>query len=269
MGPVAQTAMLALVCTLLAASSACGEDHVTRFVSPSARLRVFVLAGQSNMVGSRCQTAQLPLDLQGDQRRALFFNGVDWVRLAPGVTEEEGFGPEISFAHTGSAEMQSPVGIIKHSVGGTDLAHRWNPDDPRSLYGELLKKVRAAQASRPIQVVGMLWMQGERDSKDEAMASAYADNLARLIHSARRDFDAPDMVFVAGRVNPPKLTFPFVDHVRTAQKTCPVEGYGFIDCDDLPKGSDNLHYSTHGVVEMGRRFAGAVVKLGEAEKQEY
>jgi Carbohydrate esterase, sialic acid-specific acetylesterase len=224
-------------------------------------LKVFVLAGQSNMVGSRAVAAELPEALQGIQEQAFFFDGQAWVALAPGVTEETGFGPELSFACQMTATLKEPVGIIKHSVGGTDLAERWDPVNPKSLYAELVEKVRAARESRPVEVVGMLWMQGERDSKDAEMAAAYGDNLGELIKSARRHFENPDMPFVAGRVNPPEAEFLHVGLVRNAQEECRLGQYAFIDCDTLPKGPDNLHYDTEGVVTMGERFAEAMLKL--------
>jgi len=224
-------------------------------------LKVFVLAGQSNMVGARAVPDELSESLRGSQESALFFDGNAWVPLAPGVSERKGFGPEISFAHSMSTALKEPVGIIKLSYGGTSLAERWNPADSKSLYAELVKRVRAARQTRRIEIIGMLWMQGERDSKDPVMAAAYAKNLADFIRHARQDFANADMPFVVGRVNPPEPEFPHVEQVRKAQEECAATHYAFIDCDTLPKGADNLHYDTKGLVMMGRRFASAMLKL--------
>ena len=224
-------------------------------------LKVFICAGQSNMVGTRAKTAGLPAELRAPQPNALFFDGKAWIALAPGKTERRGFGPEISFAHAMAAAIREPVGIIKHSVGGTDLASQWSPKNRSSLYAALVRKVQAAQKSRRIEVIGFLWMQGERDSREKAKAEAYAKNLVGLIRAARKDFGNPRMLFVAGRVNPPKGVYKYVGLVRKAQEACAEPGYAFIDCDTLTKGSDNLHYDTRGLVEMGKRFAAAVIKL--------
>lgn len=218
-------------------------------------LRVVVLAGQSNMVGVRSQAEELPEAMRSPQSGALFWTGKGWEPLAPGVSEPRGFGPEISFAHAFLRQSPGPIGLIKHSVGGTALATRWNPDDPKSLYTQMLKKVREAGKDRPIQMIAMLWMQGERDSKDADMAAAYARNLKHLIESARRDLAAPEMVFLAGRVNPPADRYPHVEQVRAAQASDLWSGYGHIDCDDLTKGNDDLHYDTQGIRKMGERFA--------------
>ncbi len=224
-------------------------------------LKVFICAGQSNMVGRAGVASKLPAELRGEQKAALFFNGKGWVPVAPGRTETRGFGPEISFALAMSKALGEPVGIIKHSVGGTDLAVKWNPKNSNSLYAGLARKVTAAGRTRKIAVVGMLWMQGERDSRFKDKAGAYADNFAGLIRAARKDFGNPAMLFVAGRVNPPPATYTFVGAVRKAQEQCKEPGYAYIDCDSLEKGSDNLHYTTKGLVDMGNAFAKAIIEL--------
>lgn len=224
-------------------------------------LKVFVLAGQSNMVGMRALEEELPDDLKGEVNNALFFDGEKWVPLAVGKTEEKGFGPEISFAKKLHAAGVGPIGIVKLSKGGSMLATHWHPTKQGdSLYKQLLAKVQAAKASRPIEIVGMLWMQGESDAVNENRSGRYADNLNILIDSLRAEFGSPNMVFIAGRVNPPLDKFPEAETVRKAQEQCAVAGYAYIDCDDLEKGPDNLHYNTRGYVEMGNRFADAILK---------
>ncbi|QHI70379.1 sialate O-acetylesterase [Tichowtungia aerotolerans] len=212
-------------------------------------LDVYLCAGQSNMQGARSEKSLLPTELQVVQENVFVFDGTVWRRLEP---SERGFGPEISFAYEMQKRLNKPIGIIKFSKGGTSLAVDWNPEDSSSLYAQLKTRVDAARKSQPICVKEMIWMQGERDSRDAAMAAAYKQNLENLIRTARCDFGNSEMSVVAGRVNP---LFPFVDQVRLAQETCGLPGYTFIDCDDLEKYEDNLHYKTCSVVEMGRRFA--------------
>lgn len=234
---------------------------VAGVMADEAPLKVFVFAGQSNMLGKRAKAADLPTELQGEQKDALFFNGTEWTPLAPGKTEVEGFGPEISCAKVLASRLKEPIGVIKHSVGGTTLGHQWAPSNPKSLFIELRAKVKAAQGSRKIEIVGMFWMQGESDAQKQVLAEPYQKNLEAFIKTARQEFASSNMVFVAGRVNPEPEKFPFVDVVRKAQEACNDARYAFIDCDSLPKGPDHLHYTTQGVVEMGNRFAEAALKL--------
>jgi hypothetical protein len=225
-------------------------------------MQVFVLAGQSNMYGMG-DPKELPDDLKGEQEGVLFFNGKDWLPLAPGACQHGDMGPELSFAKEMSSKLDKPIGIVKYGVGGTNLGKDWSPDDPRSRYGALVKAVTAAQKSRPIEIVGMLWMQGESDARVQELANAYAANLSHLILCARNDFNSPDMIFVAGREN---HQAPFTDIVRNAQEKCDLPRYAFIDCDKLSKKKDNLHYDTNGQVDMGRGFARTMLELMKAKE---
>jgi len=233
-------------------------------------LKVFICGGQSNMVGKRSLLRDTPEELKEAQAN-LFFDKAEgsWVPLKPGASEPQGYGPEITFARAMAKALGEPVGIIKHSQGGTGLRVMWNPARsngksspvPGKLYKELLEQVQKAKATRPVEIVGMIWMQGEQDAKNESDASAYGEHLKALITHARKDFGAPDMAFVAGRITPMDERFPYVEVVRKAQENCDTPRYGWIDCDALPKGPDGVHYSTGGIILMGESFAAAMEKL--------
>jgi len=46
------------------------------------------------------------------------------------------------------------------------------------------------------EIAGFFWWQGDRDSRSEALSSRYEKNLAHLIKTLRKDFDAPNAKFV-------------------------------------------------------------------------
>ncbi|MCP5488138.1 MAG: hypothetical protein H7A43_05765 [Verrucomicrobia bacterium] len=225
-------------------------------------LQVVVCAGQSNMQGDG-QVSELPAYLAAPQPDVLFFDGREWSPLAPGKTAPSpaNFGPELSFGKRFQALVGENIGLIKHSKGTTNLAVDRNPDLPASLYQQLLAKVRTARQTRPLEIVGMIWMQGERDTTREDWAEAYRDNLEALIARARKDFQSPGMFFVAGRVNPPNREWAPL--VRAAQEHCSAPRYAWIDCDDLA-GAENMHYGSWGYITMGNKFADALWKgMGE------
>jgi hypothetical protein len=227
-------------------------------------LVTFVLAGQSNMVGKRCAKKELPDKLQKPNRQVLFFAAAmqSWIPIQPGKTEPQGFGPEISFGARMAERLKRPIGIIKHSRGGTNLAHQWNPDTPGSLYAELLARVKAARSTRKIHIAGMAWQQGGADSKREEMAVAYAQNLTKLIQRAREDFQNPKMAFVCGRI-PPKdnKRKPFWKPVRNAQQNLSLFHYAWIDCDAISVGPDKIHYDAKGMVTLGNLQADKMLEL--------
>jgi len=219
-------------------------------------LDVYICAGQSNMAGAG-QKEELPADLQAAQTNVFIFDGTKWSVFEPGPKR---VGPEVLFAYTLQRALNKPIGIIKHAKGGTNLAKDWNPELSTNLYAALKDKVAAAGKSRKINIKGMIWMQGENDSKFEEMAKVYSQNLVNLIQTARKDFNSPEMPFVAGRVNPPPA-YKFANLVRTAQEKCTVERYSYINCDDLTTQEGGLHYDTAGLVEMGKRFAQSIQNL--------
>jgi hypothetical protein len=247
---------LAMICLMLSLPAfVCSSLPAQEKEKP---LKVFILAGQSNMLG-KAKVGELPDELKAEQPKVLYsLNGKGWTPLCPPKKDDATVGPEISFGKEMSSKLNEPIGIIKQAIGGTNLAKDWDPNDPKYLYSNLLAKVVAAKQTRPVEIVGMCWLQGENDAKHEEMANAYGDNLAKFILRARKDFDSPNMFFVAGRVNP---AYPYVNAVRLAQEKCQVPGYAFVDCDKLPKLQDNLHYDTKGVVELGTKFADAMLDL--------
>ncbi|MGZ0709080.1 sialate O-acetylesterase [Coraliomargarita sp. W4R53] len=227
-------------------------------------LATFICAGQSNMVGARSERSLLPEGLAEALEDVWIFNDSQWV---PMTVPERGFGPEVTFAIELRRALRRPVGIIYRARGGSSLASDWSPQSDDSLYAELRRKVIAASRQQPLKIHGMIWMQGERDSRDPKMAAAYRSNLENFIERARADFNAPEMTFVAGRVNPHfpdgplRSQFSYASDVRAAQEGIDLKGYGWIDCDDLSKINDHLHYDTAGIVEMGHRFATKLLEL--------
>ncbi|MCA9071216.1 MAG: hypothetical protein KDA84_19950 [Planctomycetaceae bacterium] len=182
--------------------------------------------------------------------------------------------PDASFAHRTPTRVPTargtgqPVGIVKHSVGGTNLAVQWNPKQGKNLYAALKAKVDAAGKMRSIKVAGAFWMQGGADAKSETRAAAYVDNLDLLIAAMRRDFDNPSLPVVAGRSGRgPKSSnprYPAMGKVRAGQEKA-RPNYAWVDCDQITVGPDKIHYDTRGIVELGRKMATAMHELLNAE----
>ena len=109
-----------------------GDDEVTR---------VFVFAGQSNMVGSDSRVSDIerfpPFSGLGSPQEGVRFSYVlgrenktrsnGWTILQPvnGIV-----GPELSFAREVRRHVDAPLAIIKCAAGGTHLGGDWNPVEP-------------------------------------------------------------------------------------------------------------------------------------------
>jgi len=256
-----------------AAAEPAGTNAAKAAASKEEPLPVFILAGQSNMDGGG-KVEELPAELKAPQQNALFvrFWGTEFKPLEPEKLGKS-FGPELTFGNEMAKALKRPVGMIKLSSGGTSIEQHWNPTafDKEKHVGELYKRlvdyVRGIQAKqKSVKVAGMIWMQGEADALYHSKTvEQYRDKLEALIDGCRKEFGNEELFFVCGRVNPPGGKY--TKQVREAQETAKRKNYAFIDCDDLEKHEDKLHYNTKGQVELGRRFAKAMLKLMNESKE--
>jgi hypothetical protein len=161
-------------------------------------VRVFVFAGQSNMVGSDSKVADIqrfpPFRGLGEPQPEVRFSycigrenksrSEGWVPLAPvnGVV-----GPELSFARRVTRQTTAPVAIIKCAAGGTHLGGDWNPDSPEGfkMYPLTLKLIQdslkqLSDAGIRYRIEGFMWHQGENDMFNEGYMADYGKNLKRF-----------------------------------------------------------------------------------------
>ena len=121
------------------------------------KLKLFILAGQSNMSGR----GEVPGDLKHTNPRVyLFGNDYQWklaeepVDSAVGqvdmVSEDRdaGMSPSLSFAETllGS-KPEWAIGLIPCAKSSSSLLDWRQNDDPKSLYGSCLKRIQQAAAN--------------------------------------------------------------------------------------------------------------------------
>lgn len=221
-----RNSLISIVIVLLAAVAQADEP----------RTHLFILSGQSNMVG-----------------------------LDPDVS----FTPAVKQALPGDEVI-----VIKDAQGGQPI-RRWYRDwraDPNGkvaegngdLYRRLMNKVEVATGEKQIDTVTFVWMQGERDAKT-GFADVYAASLAGLIEQLRTDLKRNDMRVVIGRLSdhtPPQAAVPW-DDVREAQAAVaeadPLAVW--VDTDDLNGVNDGLHYTRAGYKTLGERFANAALQL--------
>ena len=201
-------AVFLLVSSVIQTQPACA-DEVTR---------VFLFAGQSNMVGADAHAERIDdyPDFRGagaEQSDVLYSdilgNGDEasqgWVPLKP----LRSFGPEVTFARRVKQQVRGPIAIIKSAVGGTTVAFDWNPDAPdkgQKLYPRTLRLIRESLAELDQRGVryrleGVMWHQGENDMLDRSLYKQYADGLTKLIARLRFDLKAPELKWYIAEVS--------------------------------------------------------------------
>lgn len=256
--------------------------------------RVFIFAGQSNMVGADARSEQIQefprfRDMVTPREDILFSyrmgNGEDvskgWVPLHP----LRSFGPEVTFADVVSKNVSFPIAIIKSAVGGTTIAYDWNPDSPdrgQQLYPKTLHLIRDSLrelTDRGIeyQLEGVMWHQGENDMLDRMLYPHYAAGLNHLIARLRSDLNAPDLEWYLGEVSEKGIWG--MDHRANlgafrAQQQQILDGdprTHFVPTSHLAfevmgSGQPHYHFGTQGQLQMGHAFANAYLRQIDALK---
>ncbi|MFT6619338.1 MAG: hypothetical protein ACJASX_002237, partial [Limisphaerales bacterium] len=181
-------------------------------------LRVFIFAGQSNMVGSDSKVDDIkrfpPFEgLEAAQSGVKFsysigrknkMNSDGWTALAP---VNKVVGPELSFARLVTQNTDAPIAIIKCAAGGTHLGGDWNPETPEGfkMYPLALDLVRTSLAELkkqniPYRLEGFMWHQGENDMFKDDYRANYGANLAKFLARWRRDLKTPQLKFYLGEL---------------------------------------------------------------------
>lgn len=181
-------------------------------------VRVFIFAGQSNMVGADSRVEDIRkfppfAGLEAPQRDVRFcyclgredkVRSHGWEALQP---VNNVVGPELSFARTVSQAVDAPLAIIKCAAGGTHLGGDWNPDHPSGfeMYPLLIDLVRQSlddldRQNIAYRLEGFMWHQGENDMFDEDYQAHYGENLANFMACVRRDLHAPELKFYIGEL---------------------------------------------------------------------
>ena len=216
---------LAACCSSLAVSQLRAED----------KLHLFILSGQSNMAGLNPQ-----------------------ISFTPTVTE--GLTPD-------------DVVVVKDAHGGQPI-RRWYkmwkpagggvPKGNGDLYDRLMAKVRPTIARRKPDTITFVWMQGERDARNDG--DVYEASLQGLIEQLRADLGRPDVNVVVGRLSDfgnGRADRPHWDTIRKVQAAvCEADKRSvMVDTDDLNGPKNGLHYTKDGYKTLGKRFAEAAIGL--------
>ncbi len=271
---------------LLGGFSSLALAGVGKDVEETKTVRVFIFAGQSNMVGSDSRLKDVKrfppfVGLDAPQEKVMFSYNLGreekrtsngWVALQP---VDKVVGPELSFGRRVAEVTKAPIAIIKCAAGGTHLGGDWNPDTPTgfALYPIALKLVRDSLAELDrkgikYRLEGFMWHQGENDMFDKVFKPNYGANLRNFLASWRRDLNAPKLKFYIGELS--TKTIWGMDNrdnmyaIRAGQKSVtesdPLAEYiptSHIGIEIGGGAGLHYHYGTLGQLEHGANYAEA------------
>ena len=282
------TSLLCALCVL------CGS-------SPAAETRdLLLIAGQSNAVGYDAKPSELPADA-ADKDVLFWFRAGDpppdefdttsggkWTHLQPqpkgnpapktkGPRQygnfsgpDGGFGPELGLARALVAKEKQPLAIVKAAWSGTGMAQDWNPADAGpggSCYRALVSETKAAIAAAQAQGItlrprALAWVQGESDANATA-APRYTQALGDMIAALRKDLAAPQLIaLVAVNTQFGGGKNAFMPKIVEAQQALAAKDprCAYVDTASATL-ANNAHFDTAGTLDVGRRFADALVKV--------
>jgi hypothetical protein len=205
--------------------------------STGRKIHLFILSGQSNMVG-----------LDPD------------ISFTPAVTKAFG---------------NDEVIVVKDAVGAQSIRRwyrKWEPLPGEETKGTgtledlLIKKVKASIGGKTPNTITFVWMQGERDAK-EKHGKIYASCLRAYLDEVRDDLGRKDVNFVIGRLSDFKNeNYPDWELVRKAQVEVADSDprCAWIDTDDLNGPRNDLHYTPEGYRILGERFAAKAIEMIKA-----
>jgi hypothetical protein len=250
-------------------------------VAPVTRLRIVLVAGQSNADG-RAVVSELPtspVNLQNPQNDVDLFYRFEGgtatlTTLRPGLTETSQFGPDIllgrRLANLHRAETGTRVAIIRYANGGTNLNSQWKGGGDGSTTGDgpeyltfqqtVTQGLAALAAAYPLatrELQSIVWLQGESDSV-AGLSSLYQANLTTFIADVRATYGV-SLPFVIARLSSKQtaLATTNLNEVRAAQDSVAAADprTAIINTDSFGIKSDNLHFNGSGQQSIGSAFA--------------
>ncbi|XP_042016850.1 probable carbohydrate esterase At4g34215 [Salvia splendens] len=227
---------------------------------------IFILAGQSNMVGrgglingvldphvpAECQPSpkilRLNVKLAWEVAHDPLHMGID-----PKVV---GIGPGMSFANTMLAKDPTigVIGLIPCAIGGTKI-DEWAKG--MKLYNDMIDRSKAAIKDGGA-LRALLWYQGESDTKFLQDTESYKAKFEKFIADVRADLQMPTLPVVQVLITSGD---GFVEEWRANQQAIKVANLKQVDAKGLELLTDNVHLSTAGEVKLGQMLADAFLQF--------
>jgi hypothetical protein len=241
-------------------------------------LRLFILAGQSNMSGRGVID---DFDFT-DENVYVFGNDYHWKQAFEPVDDptnqvdqvsldlEAGFSPALIFAKklAENHPVKYPtIGLIPCAKGASSI-HEWRRSlDDNTLYGSCLKRVRAASPMG--EVAGLLFFQGETDAIDPILfpektllPETWAVEFEMFVEDWRRDLKNPNLPIVFAQIGDTTSPDRYINWevVQIQQSSIQLQHVTMITTKGLPL-MDDVHFTTESYQVIGERFAEAYIYL--------
>ncbi len=250
----------------------------------AAHVRLFVLTGQSNSLGTTAggEADPSPGSDPADAHVRFFWHNVADATTSLGdsggaftnlCAQQGGYypgsathwGPEIAFGRRLYRAGLRDFGVVKASRGGGGNTH-WSKADNGHMYalvtGTVAQAASALAASgHSFEVSGLLYLQGESDTAAEAAAAS--NRLAALVANLRADLpNAASLRTVVGGIAAAGATRDIVRTQQAAFASADPTAAAFSTVDLQSQLYDSLHFDRAAKLEVGARYADAFLSSG-------
>lgn len=242
-----------------------GASGLTLAAQPTP-LKLFLLAGQSNMAGRGVIAPEDQVPIPGVfalNKELEWKPAVDPIHYDKPIAA---VGLARAFARTLlNFAPQQKIGLVPAAVGGSSL-DEWKPGG--TLFVQAVHRARAAAPAGVF--CGILWHQGESDSGKEELARSYTNRWIPMITALRNELEAPAMPVVVGqlgeflRTTPEGSPYSSIVNEHLAQIPLRAKHVSFASSAELKDKGDSVHFNTPGLHEFGRRYALAYLSLDAA-----
>jgi len=250
--------------------------------SDKSKLKLFLLVGQSNMAGRGYPES---VDTTSNLRVIKLNQNGKWEIAKDPIhfdkPSADGVGPGLQFGKIMAAEDPTVViGLIPCAVGGSGIDY-WKkgmfyPGTMTYPYDDAVARAKAAMANGTL--MGILWHQGEADSKP-ANSEVYEHKLKEVIIAFRKDLGNEKLPFIAGQL--PNFQIYKTDkkgqqsidqsaikvNEAIAHLSKRISYYNYVTAQNTTHRGDILHFDASSAREMGKRYANEMIKLlGQTQK---
>ena len=238
-----------------------------KFTQPKKEFHIYLLAGQSNMAGrgkiEQQDTTAHPnvyvLNKNNQWQLAidpLHFDKPKIVGVGPGLT----FGKIMADYKKGIK-----IGLVPCAVGGSPI-DSWTEGgyhiQTKSYpYDDAVSRTKIAIKDGTIK--GILWHQGESDSKPERLRN-HPKKLIELINKFRQEFDDSNLPFVLGMLGDFYLIKnKHAREMNNILENIPnkIKNTACVEVSGFTHNGDNTHFGSKSARKLGKRYAEAMIKL--------
>ena len=259
-------ANLVTICGLLIGSCGTAENQKGG-ASQKENFHIYLLMGQSNMAGRGLVE---PIDTIAHTRVLMLDKDNSWVPAKNPIHFDKpiaGTGLGLTFGKLMANENDDiTIGLVPCAKGGSSI-NQWFPDSMHQAtntypYNEMIAKAKKAMADGTLK--GILWHQGEADTKSMSDITGYHNKLNSMLNLLTSDLRLQSVPMVMGEIgyffaqSRPLVAEMNLLFKQIANQT---ECLALVSASDLSHKGDSVHFDSKSYRKLGERYASKMLEL--------